>query len=236
MSYTYAEWLTTVANLLVIDEADTDFLQYAPRAIEYAEQRMYRELDLLYTVSASVAGSTVAGTRTFTLPADTIVTNEINVITPAATAPESGVRNPLVPQSRAYMDAVWGSSASGLRGRPVDFAMLTNTSIILGPWPDAAYQVEVSRTTRPTALSAANTTTILTTYLPDAFLSASMIAWCGYQRDFGAQTDGPQDSASWEKQYAGQMASATVEAFRQKFLSASATSKSTSPALNTQRG
>jgi hypothetical protein len=233
---TYAEWLAAVSNLLVIDPADADFLAYAPRAIEYAEQRMYRELDLLYTYTTSDAGSFVAGTRTFTLPADTIVVNNINVITPTATAPDSGVRNPMAPVSREWLDAVYGSNASGLRGLPQYFAMLTNTTIAVGPWPDAAYHVEVARTTRPAALSSGNTTTILTLYLPDAFLSASMIAWAGYQRDYGAQTDGPQDSASWEKQYAAQMASATVEAFRQKFLSASATSKSTSPALNTQRG
>lgn len=234
---TYAEWLTAVSELLVVDPADADFLAYAPRAIEYAEQRMYRELDLLYTYTTSDAGSFVAGTRTFTLPADTIVVNNINVITPTATAPDSGVRNPLTPVSREYLDAVYGSNASGLRGLPTCFAMLTNTTIAVGPWPDAAYHVEVARETRPTALSASNTTTILTLYLPDAFLSATMINLIGgFQRDYGAQSDGPQDSASWSKQYADQMASATVEAFRQKQLGTSATGKSTSPALNTQRG
>lgn len=237
MSYTYAQWLTTVANLLVVDETDADFLQYAPRAIEYAEQRMYRELDLLYTFVASDAGSTVAGTRTFTLPADTIVVNSINIVTPAATAPDSGVRNQLVPVTREYLDAVYGSNASGLRGLPINFAMLTNTTIALGPWPDAAYHVEVSRTFRPTALSAANTTTILTLYAPDAFLSATMInLQVGFQRDGTAQADAPGDTTNWAATYKEQMASLVVEDFRMKFASVSWSSKSTSPAANTQRG
>lgn len=236
MSYTYAQWLTTVANLLVVDETDADFLQYAPRAIEYAEQRMYRELDLLYTYTTSDAGSLVAGTRTFTLPADTIVVNNINVITPTATAPDSGVRNALVPVTREYLDTVYGSNASGLRGLPINFAMLTNTTIALGPWPDSNYHVEVSRTFRPTPLSSTNTSTYLTQYAPDAFLSASMISFMGFQRDYGSQTDGPQDTSNWESQYKAQMASLVAEDSRMKFLSASATSKSTSPALNTQRG
>jgi len=233
---TYAEWLASVSNLLVIDPTDADFLDYVPRMIEYAEQRMYRELDLLHTYTTSDAGSFTIGNRNFTLPPDTIVANSINVITPTATAPDSGVRNPLTPVAREYLDAVYGSNATGLRGLPTCFAMLTNTSIAVGPWPDAAYHVEVSRATRPTPLSAVNTTTILTTYLPDAWFSATVISGLGYERDFGAQSDGAQDTASWEKTYAAQMASATVEAFRQKFLGTSATSKSTSPALNTQRG
>lgn len=237
MSYTYATWLTTVANLLVVDETDADFLQYAPSAIDYAEQRMYRELDLLATFVASDAGSTVAGTRTFTLPTGTIVVNSINVITPAATAPDSGVRNPLVPVTREYLDAVYGSNATGLRGLPINFAMLTNASIAFGPWPDAAYHVEVSRTFRPDPLSASNTSTILTTYAPDAFLSATMInLLSGFQRDGTATSDAPQDTASWAATYKEQMASLVVEDFRMKFLATSATSKSASPALNTQRG
>lgn len=237
MSYTYSEWLTTVANLLVIDEADTDFLQYAPRAIEYAEQRMYRELDLLYTFISSDAGSTVAGTREFTLPSGTIVVNNINIITPAATAPEAGARNPVVPVTREYLDAVYGNSSSSLRGVPINFAMLTNTTIAFGPWPDAAYHVEVSRTYRPDPLSASNTSTILTQYAPDAFLSATMINFqSGYQRDGTTQSDAPGDAVNWANQYRDQMASLVVEDFRMKFLSVSATSKSTSPALNTQRG
>lgn len=236
MSYTYAQWLTTVANLLVVDETDADFLQYAPRAIEYAEQRMYREADLLGTFTSSDAGAVTVGSRNFTLPATVIVANGINVVTPAGTAPDSGVRTPLTQQSRDYMDAVWGSNSTTLRGQPRDFAMATNTAIILGPWPDAAYHLEIKNTFRPDPLSAVNTTTLLTSYMPGAFLACTMIAWCGWQRDFGAQSDGPQDSASWQKQYEAQMAPAIIEAFRQKALSASATPFSTSPALNTQRG
>lgn len=237
MSYTYAQWLTTVANLLVVDETDADFLQYAPRAIEYAEQRMYRELDLLYTFVASDAGSTVAGTRTFTLPSDTIVVNSINIITPAATVSDSGTRNPLVPVTREYLDAVYGGSALLQRGLPVNFAMLTNTSIALGPWPDAAYHVEVSRTFRPAALSASNTSTYLTQYAPDAFLSASMVAFqVQFQRDGTAASDAPNDTTNWAKLYMEQMASLIAEDFRMKFLAVSASSKSNSPALNTQRG
>lgn len=236
MSYTYAQWLTTVANLLVVDETDADFLQYAPTAIDYAEQRMYREADLLGTFTSSDAGAATIGNRNFTLPATVIVANGINVVTPAGTAPDSGVRTPLTQQSRDYMDAVWGSNSTGLRGQPRDFAMATNLAIILGPWPDAAYHLEIKNTFRPTALSASNTTTLLTTYMPAAWLACTMISWMGFQRDFGAQSDGSQDSSSWEKQYMAQMAPAIIEAFRQKALAVSATPFSASPALNTQRG
>jgi hypothetical protein len=107
--------------------------------------------------------------------------------------------------------------------------MLDQFTIILGPWPDANYQVEVIGTIRPTPLSATNTTTFLTTYLPDLFLAASMIFASGYQRDFGSQADNPQQSASWEMQYEKLFASANAEELRKKFSGLGWTSYSNMP-------
>ena len=55
MSLTYSQYLTTVANLLALPEDDPDFLQILPTAISYAENRICRDLDFLFTSGVSTA-------------------------------------------------------------------------------------------------------------------------------------------------------------------------------------
>lgn len=221
MSLTYATWVTTMANLAVMDETDTDFLQILPSVIDYAEQRLYRELDLLDTVTRDSSATLTVGTRSFTLPTSLgrfVVTNGINVITPSSTTiPASGTRNRLVPISLDALDVIWPSNTGA--GLPTMFAMVTDQQISVGPSPDAAYTVEVIGTIRPTPLSASNPTTYLTLYLPDLFVAASMIFISGWQKNFGAQTDNPQMAQSWEGQYEKLFMSANVEEQRKRYAS-----------------
>ena len=72
-------------------------------------------------------------------------------------------------------------------------------------------------TIRPNPLSNTNTTTFLTTYLPDAFIAASMIFASGYMRDFGSQSDNPAQAQSWEAQYENLIKSAGAEEVRKKW-------------------
>src|SRR5690606_24849957 len=95
MSLTYATYNTTLANTIPISESDTDFVAILPRAIEYAEQRIYRELDLLNTVVRTNKTLT-SNTRDFALPTDDgrfVVVESINAIV-------STSRTPLVQVSR----------------------------------------------------------------------------------------------------------------------------------------
>ena len=109
MSYSYQTWLDAYSNELVIPETDPNFLQIIPSAIDYAEQKMYRELDLLTTVVRDSSGTLAANSRNFTLPQSLgrfVVTNGINVYTPVAT---TITRNQLGPISRDFMDVAWQS-------------------------------------------------------------------------------------------------------------------------------
>jgi hypothetical protein len=111
---TYSTYKTQIATMAVVEETNADFLTILPQAITYAENRIYRDLDLLQT-SASITGYQLAiGTRTITIPAGTLVVSEqINVITPAGTSnPEDGTRNPLLPATKEFLDSVYGSSSS----------------------------------------------------------------------------------------------------------------------------
>lgn len=216
----YTTWVTTLANLTVIDAADADFVQILPECEEYASNRLYRELDLLNTVTRQT-GLLTANNRNFTLPSSGgrfVVTNAINIITPSsATDPDSGALNQCAPVSRDVLDAFWPSATGA--GVPNKYAMLTDQAVIFGPWPDAAYTAQVVGTYRPAALSASNTTTPLSLYWPDLFIAASMIFMSGYMRNFGSQADDPKMAQSWSAQYDALFSSANVETMRSKYQS-----------------
>jgi hypothetical protein len=95
--------------------------------------------------------------------------------------------------------------------------MLNTTTILLGPWPDGGYTIEIVGTTRATPLSNANQSNYLSNQLPDVYIAAAMIFASGWMRNFGAQMDNPQMAMSWETQYQNLLKSATVEEFRRKF-------------------
>ena len=220
MSYTYATWLAAIANETVIDPADTNFLAQVSSSIDYGEMRLYRDLDLLSTVVRDT-GTLTANNRTFTLPSNLgrfVVTNGFNVITPAGTTnPDSGTRNQLVPCSRDVLDLLWPSTTGA--GVPALYAMITDQEIIVGPAPGSAYTIECIGTIRPTPLSASNTTTYLTLYLPDLLCMCTMIFWSAYQKNWGATSDDPKSAVSYESQYQALLASANVEEQRKRYAS-----------------
>lgn len=232
----YTDLINTVSNLTVISSTDPNFIQIFPQGISYAEDRIYRELDLLSTVTRDSAALT-ASNRNFMLPQNNgrfVVTNGFNVITPSTTTvPDNGSRTQMIPVSRDYLDAVWGS-ISGM-GLPTQYAMITDQTIIVGPWPDQSYTLEVVGVIQPAPLSATNTTTFLSLYLPDLLTAAVMIFMSGYMRDFGAQSDDPAQAQSWSGQYDKLFASANVVELRKKYSAGAWSSLSPTPIATPSR-
>src|SRR5882724_1513562 len=174
MSLTYATYVSSLANLMVVPSSDANFLTDLPNIIDYAELRMYRDLDLIDTSARDSSATFTAGNRNFSYPTASgsfIVTNELNVITPVGTNnAELGTRVPLIPTSEEMLNSLWPNSNGS--GTPQYFAMVNQDLAIVGPWPNSAFNVEVVGTIRPTTLSANNTTTVLTQFFPDMFLAA----------------------------------------------------------------
>lgn len=212
----YSDVVNALANLLEIPPADVDFSAILPRCIDYAEQRLYRELNLDASSLRLMTSVPSAGNRNIVIPIGTFVVLEgVNVITPvSATSPETGMRNRLVRLSWDALDMLYGSSA--LTGVPTYYALQDAASIALGPWPDQTYPVELVGTVRSTPLSSSNTLTTLTLYFPDLFLAACMIFLSGYTRNFGSQADDPRMAQSWENQYQTLLKSAIIEEARKK--------------------
>lgn len=221
MSLTYTTYTAQLANLMVQSSTDPNFVTFLPGCIDYAEQRMYRELDLQVSRVVDASATLSSGVRNFALPTSIgvfTVVEQVNVITPSTALSSYGARNPLTAVTKEYIDFAW-PNATAFTGIPVYFAPINNTTYEVGPSPDAPYNIEVIGTQRPAPLSATNTTTFLTTFLPDLFIAASMVFATAYQRDFGAQVDDPQRAASWESQYGKLMQSANAEELRKRFQS-----------------
>jgi hypothetical protein len=233
---TYNTYKTALATLSVVPETDPNWLAILPDTIDYAELRIYRDLDLLSTVRADTSFSTTTNSSKVQITQGTFVTlQNVNVITPAGTSsPDNGTRVPLLPVSKEYIQYAWPSS--GNAGVPEYFAMIDERTFSLGPWPNANYTLEIIGTYRPDTLSETNTQTFISQYLPDLFLMASMIFISGYQRNFGRQSDDPAMAQSYESQYQALLRGATVEEYRKKFAASGWTSISPSPVATPGRG
>jgi hypothetical protein len=226
----YSDYVLTIANLCVLSETiddataaepsdDETFNQILPQGIAYAENRMYRELDLLGTFSSTTANFT-ALTRNLSVPGNLIVLQGVNVITPVGQAPTgaSAKRNPLQRVSIDFLNAAWpNAQTADSTGIPRFYAMPDEDTISVAPAPSATYTAEFIGTVRPTALSHNNTATLLTNYCMDAFVLCSMVFFAGpYQKNIGAQSSDPQLALSYEKLYQTAKASIDIEAARQK--------------------
>lgn len=233
---TYSTYVTQIAQMAVLDPADANLTAILPSMIDYAELRMYRDLDFLFTSTSNPSFALTVGSRQLSIPAGTLVVSEqINVITPAGqTNPEVAVRNPLLPTTKEFLDAVYGDSSK--TGLPLYFVPFNDNLFLVGPFPDAAYQVEIIGTYRPAPLSASNPTTFISQYLPDVFIMASMIYVSAFQRNFGAQADDPQMAQSYERQYELLLKGAQTEEARKKFESTGWSSMSPSPEATPTRG
>lgn len=235
MSYDYTSYVAQLADMLTVQSTNPQFVEILPSIIDYAEQRIYRELDLLTTVVRDQSSTLSASTRDFTLPQGPsgrfVVVNALNLMS-------GGQRvQALRPISLEFLDACYPSStSSGTSAVPQFFAMVTDQTLVVAPPSGSSFTVEVIGTIRPAPLSSTNPTTYLTLYLPDIFMAASMIFGSGYQRNFGSMSDDPKMAASWEGQYQSLMASASIEENRKKWQSVSWTSKSPSPIAQPQRG
>lgn len=225
----YSQFVNSYANLLVVPTSDSGFQTMLPNSIDDAEQRLYRDLQLLNTVVRDASIAFTTGTRTFNLPSAQgtfVVVESIYAITPAGTVnPDLGTHNQLVPAARPFIDALFPSSVGS--GVPAYFAPTTQNSFIVGPWPDQAYQAEVVGTIRPVALSSTNITTLLTVFFPDLWIAANMVFGAAFQQNFGASgaVDNPAQGITWQSHYDALLKSAETEEAMKKFTSQGWSSK-----------
>lgn len=237
---TYSTYKSQIATMAVVEETDPAFVTILPAMIVYAENRLYRDLDFLFTSTSVTGYSLTPGLRTLTIPEGTLVVSEqINVLTPVGqTNPDDGsvTRNPCLPTTKEFLDAVYGSNTSANRAMPRYFVPFNDNVFLFGPVPDAAYGVEIIGTYRPASLSVSTTETFISKYLPDLMIMASMIYVSAYQRNFGRANDDPQMAITYESQYNALLKSASVEEARKKFEASGWSSQAPAPVATPTRG
>lgn len=240
----YATLVSEIATITVISSTvlvtgDSNFGGIMDAAIDYAEGRLYRDLDL---VSASIVDTSVScssGIRTASLSTaagNPLQIDTLNLLSSAGTTSSNATRIPLIPTTRAFVDMVYPSALSSNCGQPEFFARLSDTQIMFGPTPDQAYGIEMQATVRPGPLTAGNSSTWLTQNVPELMVAATMIFVSGYMRNYGAQADDPKMAQSWEGNYSALMKTGSQDAQRQKFEATAWTAQSPSPLATPPRG
>ena len=234
----YNTYVQQIATMAVVPTADTNYQIILPQMISYAELRMQRDLDFLSTQISNSSYSFTSGNGTLTIPTSQFVVMETFEVIDG-----SGNSTPLLPVTKEYIQNVYGTGST--TGLPQYFAVyggdtattgLTSQNMIVGPIPDSTYSVRLTGTVRSAPLSASNTTTFISVYLPDMMIMASMIYISAYQRNFGRMNDDPQMAQSYENQYQVLKASALIEENRKKFEASAWSSYSPAPAATPNRG
>lgn len=222
---TYSSYVTQIAQMAVVAENDVNFQAILPMMLDYASLRICRDLDLISS-SVSLDGNAyrlTAGNRRLNFNENLndgssfVVCEQINLIVGGDSSPGSGERIPLIPTTKEFLDAVYGSSLPADRAQPKYFAPFNESLFLVGPVPNINYFTEVVGTVRPATLSPTVTVTFISQYLPDLLIMASMVYISAYQRNFGRQSDDPQMAQSYEGQYQTLLKQAGVEEARKKF-------------------
>jgi hypothetical protein len=233
MAMNYYSFVQRFADMSGTLKSDINPTIMVPSAIDYAEERLYRELNLITAQVTDTSASLSSDNRTFVLP-NTIGTfvsvQELNVLTPSSLAGSSvgAIRNKCAPMALNWLNYVYPSEKSSFYGStavnisvPSVFANKDDLTMIVGPSPDAPFHVEVIGTIRPAQLTSTNSSTFLTKIYPDLFLAATMVFACGYIRDKALNTPNSGDigtaSQYWETQYQTLYRSAIAEDVRVKY-------------------
>lgn len=159
MAFTYAQLVDAIHGYLQTDAngvptADMNTI------IRQAEQRIYYDVQIP-VLKKNVTGSLESGNRYLTTPTDYLATYSIAVN-------NNGNYEYLLPKDVAFMREAYPSTAT--TGVPRYYALFDNDTIILGPPPNANYQVELHYFYEPQSIVDATSGTWLSENAENALL------------------------------------------------------------------
>ncbi len=230
---TYDNLLNYSMNIMVDAQPSSDFQAIFPAAIQQAENSIYRALDLLSCRGSDSTATLSTSTRNATCPSTISIVEGISYLTPAGNTPPNATRNGMERVSLDFIDQFYGDES--VQGKPLYFAMKSDTAIVVAPTSDATYKIEITGTVQPTAMSPSQQTSFLGNQFPDLLLAGVIVFMCAWQKDLGQSSDNPQLALSWKGIYDGLMPSAMEYVQRQKSQSPNWNPFSPTP-LSTPRG
>ena len=149
MTLNYFTYMDQIANLMAVKINTYQFQTMLPDMIDYAEQRLYRELNLIYTRS-TVTGTLSANSRSFTLPNATgsipfITVSNVNAVI-------SSVRKPLLHMPSNVVDYLAPNDTATAGDYPTMYYMKDQSNLIVGPSSTTSTTLEILGTYRPAPL------------------------------------------------------------------------------------
>lgn len=161
---TYAELSQNLQDWM--EDDDSEFVGSIDEVINLGEMRLWRDLDLSIFTSEDTA-ATVISQDTVTKP----VTDTELVTWQSIYYDNAGERTYLELRST---DFVRDHQTIGATAPPKYYAETNETDWLLSPIPDAIYTLNARGVTRPTRLSASNTTTWLSLHQDDMLFKACL--------------------------------------------------------------
>lgn len=246
---TYNDFVSLIATMgvyqvqtvgsVVVGLNDPGFDTMIPQALNYAELRIQRDLDILPAQFNRSGYATVAHADTLSIPTDDFVTIQTIIAN----------GRPLLPTTIPFIQNVYGfGSTEGVpkyfapNGGDVATGGVTTNDFLLGPTPAAVYAVSITGTARLPSLynfadaaHAGSSLTFISTYYPDLLIQAAMIFVAEYQKNFGRASDDPTMAMTYESMYQNSLKSAMVEEDRKRFEGPAWSSDSPAPIASASR-
>jgi len=144
---TYTELVAAIKSYTENDYTTTDVNTF----IKNAEQRIYNTVQIP-DLRKNVTGTMTSGNKYFSLPSDWLSTFSISVIN------SSNEHAFLLNKDVNFIREAFPDTDSGFYGKPEYYAIFDDTTMILGPTPDANYSAELHYYYYPeTIVTASNT-------------------------------------------------------------------------------
>ena len=170
-----ANYTFLVNDIIQATENDsTEFVDYIPKIVNRAEERLTKMLDDVGLVEISAVALSATRNK-FALPTGTRVIKNIFI-------EENGTKINLLPRTDEYINDYWPVSAS--TGTPRYYSRQTNTSIYFAPTASATYSGKIVFTKRPTTLTSATNTNYFTDFCYDALYYASMVEASNFMKNY----------------------------------------------------
>lgn len=158
----YADLTTNILNFT--QNNDPAFVAMIPAFVRMAERQIYMEAKLPVSRRSAV-GATAIGVRAITLPTDYITGKAVEITT------ATGVVN-LLPKAVEYITEMYPVSTTV--AQPKFYAQESDTTLVVGPTPDAIYVVTFHYFGVPETIVTASTTWLDTNF-PHVLLYAALL-------------------------------------------------------------
>ena len=182
---TITSYNTLLSNVQAVVEDDgLEFADYIPTAIDLAEERLFKELDLP-ELEKKVTGILSINSPFISKPSDMEFKHFLSITV-------NNVKKFLKKRPEDYITDYWPNST--LTGEPKYYADISRTQILVAPTPDSGYAYEAKYTGKPTKLSVTNQTNYYTDYCTDILYAAVMAEMAKFMKAWS-------QIGAWENTY-----------------------------------